>query len=163
MAVLQSFNIALEKEGKKKEKKVITTRGIRCRSPSQVLTAANRALLCWADGSCCCPCGIVTTLSVFFCEMRKGIKKRKNLWYCTTGKVVRDKKLEEYENENYYFLWWSDKRHFPYNCLGLTDEDNSVSRTSLTVEFCTISQQFQSVASKLSLFTKDPFSKLSGS
>ena len=45
------------------------------------------------------------------------------------GKVVRDKKLEEYENENYYFLWWSDKRHFPYNSLGLTDEDNSVSRT----------------------------------
>ena len=45
------------------------------------------------------------------------------------GKVVRDKKLEEYENENYYFLWCSDKRHFPYNCLGLTDEDNSVSRT----------------------------------
>ena len=34
---------------------------------------------------------------------------------------------------------------------------------SLTVGFCTISQQFQSVASKLSLFTNDPFSKLSGS
>ena len=65
----------------------------------------------------------------FSSKMRKGIKKRKNLWYCMTGKVVRDKKLEEYENENYYFLWWSDKRHFPYNCLSLTDEDNSVSRT----------------------------------
>ena len=38
-----SFNIALEKEGKKKEKKIITTRGIRRRSPSQVLPAANRA------------------------------------------------------------------------------------------------------------------------
>ena len=37
----------------------------------------------------------------FFSEMRKAIKKRKNLWYCTAGKVVRDKKLEEYENENY--------------------------------------------------------------
>ena len=35
----------------------------------------------------------------------------------------------ENENENYYFLWWSDKRHFPYNSLGLTDEDNSVSWT----------------------------------
>ena len=45
------------------------------------------------------------------------------------GKVVGDKRLEEYEKENYYFLWWSDKRHFPYNCLGLTDEENSVSRT----------------------------------
>ena len=50
-----------------------------------------------------------------------------------------------------------DKHHFPYNCLGLSDEDNSVSRTdnfvnvmmfsivihflvySLTVAFCTIS------------------------
>ena len=29
--------------------------------------------------------------------------------------VVRDKKLEEYKNENYYFLWLSDKWHFPYN------------------------------------------------
>ena len=29
-----------------------------------------------------------------------------------TGKVVRDKTLEEYENENYYVLWWSNKRHF---------------------------------------------------
>ena len=45
-----------------------------------------------------------------------------------TGKV-EDKNLEEYENENYHLLWWSDKRHFPYNCLGLSDEDNSVSRT----------------------------------
>ena len=31
-----------------------------------------------------------------------------------TGKV-EDKKLEEYENENYYLLWWSDKWHLPYN------------------------------------------------
>ena len=43
---------------------------------------------------------------------------------------VENKKLEEYENENYYLLWWSDKRHFPYiNCVGLSDEDNSVTRT----------------------------------
>ena len=34
---------------------------------------------------------------------------------------------------------------------------------SLTAGFCTISQQFQSVASKLSLFKNDPFPKLSGS
>ena len=33
-------------------------------------------------------------------------------------------KVEEYENENYYLLWWSDKGHFPYNCLGLSDKDN---------------------------------------
>ena len=45
-----------------------------------------------------------------------------------TGKV-ENKKVEEYENEYCYLLWWSDKRHFPYNCLGLSDEDNSVSRT----------------------------------
>ena len=56
--------------------------------------------------------------------MRKGIK---NIWYCMAGKV-ESKKLEEYENENYYLLWWSDKRYFPYNCLGLSDEENSVSR-----------------------------------
>ena len=34
---------------------------------------------------------------------------------------------------NYYLLWWSDKRRFPYNCLGLSDEDNSVSRTDTFV------------------------------
>ena len=42
---------------------------------------------------------------------------------------VEDKKLEKYENESYYLLWWSDKRYFPYNCLVLSDEDNLVSRT----------------------------------
>ena len=44
------------------------------------------------------------------------------------GKVVRDKKLEEYENVKYYLLWWSDNGHFPYNC-----PDNSVSRTDIFV------------------------------
>ena len=62
-------------------------------------------------------------------KMSKGIKNRKKkLWYCMAGKA-EDKKLEEYENENYFLLWWSDKRNSPYNCLGLSDEDNSVSRT----------------------------------
>ena len=42
---------------------------------------------------------------------------------------VENKTLQEYENENYYLLWWSDKWHFPYNCLGLSDEDNSALRT----------------------------------
>ena len=35
------LNIALEKEGKKKKKKVITTRGIRIWSPIQVLSPPN--------------------------------------------------------------------------------------------------------------------------
>ena len=42
---------------------------------------------------------------------------------------VENKKIEEYENKNYYLLWWSDKLHFPYNSPGLSGEDNSVSRT----------------------------------
>ena len=42
----------------------------------------------------------LTELFFLISKMRKGIKKRKNLWYCMAGKVVRDKKLEEYENEN---------------------------------------------------------------
>ena len=49
--------------------------------------------------------------------------EKQNIWYCMAGKV---------ENKNYYLLWWSDKQHFPhksYNCLGLSDEDNSVSQT----------------------------------
>ena len=42
MAVLLSLNIALEKEGEKKKKKYITTRGIRIWSPIQVLLLPNR-------------------------------------------------------------------------------------------------------------------------
>ena len=42
---------------------------------------------------------------------------------------VEDKKLEEYENENCYLLWWLDKWLFLHNCLGLSDVDNSISRT----------------------------------
>ena len=44
------------------------------------------------------------------------------------ARKVENKKIEEYENGNNYLRWWSDKRRFPYNCLGLSDEDNSVSR-----------------------------------
>ena len=47
---------------------------------------------------------------------------------------IENKIFEEYENENYYVHWWSDKWHFPYNCLGLSDEDNSVSRTDNFVD-----------------------------
>ena len=46
---------------------------------------------------------------------------------------VENKKPEEYENENYYLLWWWEKWYFPYNYLGLSDEDNSVSRTDNVV------------------------------
>ena len=43
---------------------------------------------------------------------------------------IEDKKLEEYENENYCLLWWLDQWLFPHNnCLGLSDIDNSISRT----------------------------------
>ena len=52
---------------------------------------------------------------------------------------VENKTIEEYENGNNYLLWWSDKRRFPYNCLGLSDEDNSVSRTDNCFQQCYIS------------------------
>ena len=42
-------------------------------------------------------------------KMRKGIEK--HIWYCKAGKV-ENKKFEEYENENYYLLWWSDNCTF---------------------------------------------------
>ena len=38
-----------------------------------------------------------------------------------------NKKLKEYEND-YFLLRWSDRWYSPYNWLGLSDEDNSVSR-----------------------------------
>ena len=83
------------------------------------------------------------------------------------------------------------ERHFPYNCLGLSDEDNSVSQTdnfvnvfnsvtSRELSYCCVLDYFLTmpvgfnfnltfglkpklVASKLSLFTNDPFFKFSGS
>ena len=58
----------------------------------------------------------------FFLRWKKVSKREKTSDTARLG-------IEEHENENYYFLWWWDKWHFPYNCLGLTDEDNSVSRT----------------------------------
>ena len=55
---------------------------------------------------------------------------------------IEDKKLEEYENENYCLLWWLDQWLFPHNnfffCIlliffphnnCLSDEENSISRT----------------------------------
>ena len=74
--------------------------------------------------------GLNSTLNVFFNFLRreKISKREKILWHCMAWKV-ENKKIQEYENENYYLLWWSEKRHFPYNCLGLSDEDNLVSRT----------------------------------
>ena len=54
------------------------------------------------------------------------------------------------ENENYYLLWWSDKRHFPYNCLGLSDEDNSVLRTDNFVNM----NVFSSVTSPRALYCR---------
>ena len=62
---------------------------------------------------------------------------------------VENKKIEEYENENYYLLRWSDKRHFPYiNCLGLSDEDNSVTWTDNFVKV----NAFNSVSSPRVLY-----------
>ena len=59
-----------------------------------------------------------------------------------------NKKLEEYENENYYLFRWSDKQHFPYNFLGPSDEDNSVSQTDNFVNV----NVFNSVTSPCVLF-----------
>ena len=50
-----------------------------------------------------------------------------------------------------YLLWWSDKRRFPYNCLGLSDEDNSVSRTNNCFQQCYISS-FNLLPLRFSLF-----------
>jgi len=72
-----------------------------------------------------------STLPAFFLifKMRKGNKERKKS-LILAGKIKNQKKNERSENENYSLLLRSDKkRHFLYNCLGLSDQDNSVSRT----------------------------------
>ena len=115
-----------------------------------LLSGRNKLLSLWYSDS---------TLNAFFKYLRQEevLKRETNLWYCMTRKE-ENKNLEEYEIENYYLRRWSDKRHLPYNWLGLSDEDNSVSpygpitlwmwmsstvlyllMYSLTVAFCTIS------------------------
>ena len=61
MAVLQSLISPWKKEGKKREKKNITTPGIRNRSPIQVLTA-EQGLINFVEQAKHVPCGIVTLL-----------------------------------------------------------------------------------------------------
>ena len=78
-----------------------------------MLNRRNMLLSLWYSDS---------TLNAFF-----QISKMR-YWYCMAGKI-ENKKFGNYENENYCLLWWSDKRYFPYNSLGLSGEDNSVTRT----------------------------------
>ena len=47
------------------------------------------------------------TFSFKFLRWEKVSKREKNIWYYMAGKV-ENKNFEEYENENYYLLWWSD-------------------------------------------------------
>ena len=67
--------------------------------------------------------------------MRKGIKKRKKSLILHGWESREQKTFEEYENENYYLLWWSDKRHFPYNCLGLSEEKKTYQRAK-NLSYC---------------------------
>ena len=62
-----------------------------------------------------------------------------SIWFGASKMRRLNQALEEYENKNNYLLWSSDKRHFPYNCLGLSDKDNSVSRTDNCFQQCYIS------------------------
>ena len=102
------FNIAFEREGKKE---VVTKRGIRIWSPIQVRCPTNRAQLCWADETWCCPCGIATLNAFFFLifKIRKGKKEGK---ITDIGVTL-----------------------ILYCCLGLSDEGNSVSRTENFMNF----------------------------
>ena len=87
-----------------------------------LLSGQDAVLSLWYSDS------MLTTL-LLISKMRKGNKKsEKSL--ILPGKI-NNQKHERNENENYYLLWWLDKkRYFLYNyCLGLLDEDNSLSQT----------------------------------
>ena len=83
-----SFSIALVKE-REKIIKVTTTRGICIWSPIQILTLPYKAELCWADETCCCPCGISDSPmnSFFFFTFRRWgkISKRENKYLILHG------------------------------------------------------------------------------
>ena len=81
MAALQSFNIALEKEGKKKKKKLSQHGVFVVGHPANASTTRSEQGLTLLSGR-------IMLLSLwysdyaercFFSKMRKGIKKRKNL------------------------------------------------------------------------------------
>ena len=124
MAVLQSYRLG--KGRGKREENGITTSGIRTWSPIEVLKSPNIAERTKHVAVLVVEWLYAERIFSKIYKMRKGIEK--NILYCMAGKI-ENKIFEEHKNENYYLLWWSDKRHFPYNCLGLSDEDNSVSRT----------------------------------
>ena len=97
------------------------------------------------------PCGIVTlrwTCFLNFLRCEKVSKREKN---SETGCESRERKLEEYENENYHLLWRSEMRHFPQMKTTLSHEPITLWMFStvlhlflysLTIAFCTISQQY---------------------
>ena len=101
-----------KRKGKKRKKKVITDTGYSylVTHPSTNPTKQRLTLL----SERCCPCGIVTlcwTHFLKFLTWEKVSTREKKLWHCMAGKE-ENKRLKEYENENYYLLWWSDKWHF---------------------------------------------------
>ena len=49
---------------------------------------------------------------------------------------AENKKIEEYENENFYLL--RDKRHLTYTLARLSDEDNSADLTVRTDNFVNV-------------------------
>ena len=80
-----------------------------------LLSGQNMFLSLWYSNS---------TLNAYakFLRWEKVSKREKKSLILYGWESREQKTLEEYENENYYLLWWSDKRHFPYNCLGLSEE-----------------------------------------
>ena len=107
------FNIALEKgrEKKGKKKQIITTRGIRIWSPIQAVAPPSRAY--FVEQAKHVPCGIVTLRRTRFLKLLRCEKASKREKTSETGWQSREGKLEKYENEYYYFLWWSDMGFFP--------------------------------------------------
>ena len=86
-------------KGNEKKEEIITTQGIRFWSPNQVRTPRNRAQLCWADDTWCCPSRIVTLNAIFFSEFLRWEKvtERKNHWHCLGQQKA--KKWEEWKWE----------------------------------------------------------------
>ena len=123
------------------------------------------------------PVTLVKNRFLFLRSLKKKQRKKKN-------SLILKQEIKKWErNENYYLLWWLDKkRYFLYNCLGkgspITYECfNGVTSTRVFSYRCVLrylltmpvgfnlnfdctDQNLKAVATKLLLFTDDPFSKL---
>ena len=103
-------------------------KGIKNRKKSLILHMKMRTITCFGDRTT----GTFLLIASVSRTKSKRIKKRKKSLTLHGWKVENKKNRGIWKWEQLFALLIGQGR-FPYNCLGLSDEDNSVSRTAITL------------------------------